>query len=194
MPPVLKRLGSFFAKLDSSGKNDQFHASASIVNYYTLKSNMGGHRDDLEFDFTKPIVSISIGLAAVFLLGGKTKDDSAVIPILVRPGDVMLMGGESRLCYHGMARVIPDWVELPSIVNVRCPDYTLQSWDDVFLETADTDESDRFDVRVLVTPPSELEAVERFLSQHRLNINIRQVLPNGMNRIPSSALQKPMQM
>ena len=58
-----------------------FNASASIINYYSLKSNMGGHRDDdLEVDFTKPVVSLSLGVPAVFLLGGNMKDDE-VVPI-----------------------------------------------------------------------------------------------------------------
>ena len=57
-----------------------FNASASIINYYSLKSNMGGHRDDLEVDFTKSVVSLSLGVPAVFLLGGNMKDDE-VVPI-----------------------------------------------------------------------------------------------------------------
>ena len=60
---------------------------------------MGGHRDDLELDFTQPVVSISLGLPAIFLLGGDTKDCEPVVPILVRPGDVYLLAGDSRLCF-----------------------------------------------------------------------------------------------
>jgi alkylated DNA repair protein alkB family protein 1 len=197
MPPVLKILGSLFAQLDtlSSGTNERFCASASIVNYYSLKSTMGGHKDDLEYDFTKPVVSLSIGLAAVFLLGGRTKDDGPVVPILVRPGDVMLLGGESRLCYHGIARVIPEWVELPSIENRFTRDdwfhndETIHSWNELFVQmkTCGIDEVKELDCpdpRTLETPKSDLEAVERFLSKHRLNINLRQVLPFGMTSIP----------
>ena len=43
---------------------------------------MGGHQDDLELTFDKPVVSISLGLPAIFLLGGATKNDTP-IPILV---------------------------------------------------------------------------------------------------------------
>eukprot|EP00957_Ditylum_brightwellii_P174320 13271547-Ditylum_brightwellii.AAC.1 len=66
---------------------------------------MGGHRDDLEYDFSKPVISISLGLPSIFLLGGKDRNNYAV-PILVRPGDVMVLGGDCRLHYHGMARVV----------------------------------------------------------------------------------------
>lgn len=201
MPLILKMLGSFFAQLDTCSGNKRFCASASIVNYYSLKSNMGGHKDDLEYDFTKPVVSLSMGLPAVFLLGGRTKNDGPVVPILVRPGDVMLLGGESRLCYHGMARVIPEWVELPSMKkkkkNECCLDDTcenryscqIQSWTELLMQmkTCDMDgveELDGLDPSKLETPQSELQAVERFLSNHRLNINLRQVLPFGTKTIP----------
>eukprot|EP00557_Chaetoceros_sp_GSL56_P001698 CAMPEP_0176504248 /NCGR_PEP_ID=MMETSP0200_2-20121128/15819_1 /TAXON_ID=947934 /ORGANISM="Chaetoceros sp., Strain GSL56" /LENGTH=389 /DNA_ID=CAMNT_0017903641 /DNA_START=79 /DNA_END=1246 /DNA_ORIENTATION=+ len=194
MPLVLKILGSYFAQLDTCSGNDRFCASASIINYYSLKSIMGGHKDDLEYDFTKPVVSLSIGLPAVFLLGGMTKDDGPVVPILVRPGDVMLLGGESRLCYHGIARVIPEWVELPPMKN-NAPqnqdDYNsnnpIQSWDElfsqmkacgpndmegldnnVFVDPEGLDNNLFVDPRSLETPRYDLQTVERFLFMHRL--------------------------
>eukprot|EP00557_Chaetoceros_sp_GSL56_P009377 CAMPEP_0176487714 /NCGR_PEP_ID=MMETSP0200_2-20121128/6293_1 /TAXON_ID=947934 /ORGANISM="Chaetoceros sp., Strain GSL56" /LENGTH=401 /DNA_ID=CAMNT_0017884589 /DNA_START=87 /DNA_END=1292 /DNA_ORIENTATION=+ len=199
MPLVLKILGSYFAQLDTCSGNDRFCASASIINYYSLKSIMGGHKDDLEYDFTKPVVSLSIGLPAVFLLGGMTKDDGPVVPILVRPGDVMLLGGESRLCYHGIARVIPEWVELPPMKN-NAPqnqdDYNsnnpIQSWDELFSQMKACGPNDMegldnnlfVDPRSLETPRYDLQTVERFLFMHRLNINLRQVLPFGTTSIP----------
>ena len=45
-----------------------------IVNYYNKKDNMGGHLDDGEVDQVSPIISFSLGLSCVFLIGGKTKD------------------------------------------------------------------------------------------------------------------------
>lgn len=210
MPLVLKVLGSFFASLDKSHDKQKFRASASIVNYYSLKSNMGGHKDDLEYDFTKPVVSINLGLAGVFLLGGLSKEVEPVVPILVRPGDVMLLGGESRLCYHGMARVIPDWVALPPMDDHHSlfhpcdiKEYQIKSWNDFgsILEClnyhSDDDDDDdfkdkhlleHFNGQKLETPKSDLKAVEQFLSKHRLNINIRQVLPDGMKRIPCASI------
>lgn len=75
MPIELEALGQIFSKLDNSYRktihqfgetmndskscDDQwFKTSAAIVNYYSTKSMMGGHRDDLEYDFTKPVISI----------------------------------------------------------------------------------------------------------------------------------------
>lgn len=73
---------------------------AGIVNYYSRRGFMGGHKDDLEYTFTAPVVSISLGCACVFLLGG---EDAGVEPVsvLLKSGDVMVMGGDARLAMHG---------------------------------------------------------------------------------------------
>ena len=44
---------------------------AALINYYSAGETLGGHRDDVEADLSKPIVSLSIGCDAIFLLGGK---------------------------------------------------------------------------------------------------------------------------
>jgi len=56
-----------------------------LINYYTIKSLMGGHLDDLELTLGPPVLSVSLGLPAIFLLGGATKDVKPT-SILVRPG------------------------------------------------------------------------------------------------------------
>lgn len=180
MPNVLSTLGSIFASVDPACNNEDsdysnFNASATIVNYYTLRSNMGGHRDDLELDFTKPVVSLSLGLPAVFLLGGKTKEDE-VTPILVRPGDVMLLAGDSRLAFHGMARVIPEQVKLPIVDScVSCSDHEKDNQ----ICTLGSKENNDIDEEQQI-------AICRFLKSHRININIRQVLPHNMKEVPSN--------
>ena len=83
------------------------HPSAAIVNYYTLHSSMLAHIDNAELSLLPPIVSLSLGQPAVFLLGAASK---SVRPTAVwlRSGDVMVMGGESRRCYHGVPRVVKE--------------------------------------------------------------------------------------
>lgn len=78
----------------------QLRSEAGIVNYYRPKSTMGGHRDDLELTFEEPVVSISCGCTAVFLIGGASRDVPPV-PLVLESGDVVVMGGASRLFYHG---------------------------------------------------------------------------------------------
>jgi len=196
MPLLLDVLGSSFAVLDhmlnskctkdypSELSNDyRFTSSASIVNYYSTKSKMGGHRDDLELDFTKPVVSINLGLPAIFLLGGKSPDDDIVVPILVRPGDVMLLAGESRVCFHGMARVIPHGVLPPlerSNVIKDQDKFQIQSLQSILRERSGNNLS-----KVNVEVPSlDSATLDKFLSEYRINVNIRQVLPDDTDRIP----------
>lgn len=157
MPSEMQRLAEqCLNMLPNAGS---FKAEAAIVNYYNLKQQMGGHRDDLEFDFTKPVVSISLGLPAIFLLGGTTRNE-APLPLLVRPGDVMFLGCESRLAFHGMAKVIPNLNE--DLSSLLYCDLSLPP--ESSIEILDT----------------ERALVESFLSRHRININIRQVLPDGV--------------
>jgi alkylated DNA repair protein alkB family protein 1 len=60
--------------------------------------------DDAEHDLSKPIVSISLGCPAVFLLGGETRDTPPTA-VLLRSGDAVVLAGESRRWYHGLPRV-----------------------------------------------------------------------------------------
>lgn len=83
----------------------ELRPEAAIVNLYGTSSTMGGHLDDAEPCQSVPIVSISIGLDAIYLLGGSTKADEP-IPLLLRSGDVILQGGESRRFVHGVPRVL----------------------------------------------------------------------------------------
>lgn len=83
----------------------EYNPQSVIVNYYVKNKMMGGHLDDGEPDQVHPIISFSMGLSCVFLIGSKTKD---VEPQAVRldSGDVVLMSEESRVCYHGVPRIL----------------------------------------------------------------------------------------
>lgn len=78
-----------------------FVPDTCLVNVYAVGCKMGLHQDKDEQDFTQPIVSVSLGLPATFLFGGKNRSDkSQKIPLT--HGDVVVWGGESRLNYHGI--------------------------------------------------------------------------------------------
>ena len=81
---------------------------AGIVNLYRgaakLKQPMGGHVDDGERTLDAPVVSISVGCACVFLLGGRDANDEP-IPLLLHSGDILVLSGPSRTAFHGVARV-----------------------------------------------------------------------------------------
>ncbi|KAK6139137.1 hypothetical protein DH2020_027120 [Rehmannia glutinosa] len=85
----------------------EFQPEAAIVNYFGLGDMLGGHLDDMEKDWSKPIVSMSLGCKAIFLLGGKSREDTP-IAMFLRSGDLILMAGEARECFHGVPRIFTD--------------------------------------------------------------------------------------
>jgi alkylated DNA repair protein alkB family protein 1 len=162
-------------------KRLSFTPSASIINYYTTKSVMGGHVDDLELAMDKPIVSISLGLPAIFILGGTTREEEPVVSILLRPGDVLCMGGRSRLNYHAMARVIPYEAAMDLMTTTEGGglgvgrkqlhehQVTTALWDP---QQALQHESHRI-------PEEDQAYLDEYLRNHRININVRQVYPDS---------------
>ena len=62
---------------------------------------MALHQDKDEQDFSQPIVSVSLGVAATFLFGGAKRSDKPA-KILLQHGDVIVWGGKARLNYHGV--------------------------------------------------------------------------------------------
>ena len=81
-----------------------------IMNFYTTSAKMGVHQDKDERAETIaagiPIVSVSLGDAARFVIGGLSRRDPTQALVL-RSGDVLVMGGPSRLRYHGVTRIMP---------------------------------------------------------------------------------------
>jgi alkylated DNA repair protein (DNA oxidative demethylase) len=81
-----------------------------IMNFYDADSRMGVHQDKDEPPATIaagiPIVSISIGDAARFVVGGLSRREPTS-PIVLRSGDAVVMGGPSRLRFHGVTKIMP---------------------------------------------------------------------------------------
>lgn len=78
---------------------------ACLVNFYNGGARMGLHRDEDEEDFTAPVLSVSLGDTAVFRIGGPERGGRTET-LKLASGDVLVMGGVSRLCYHGVDRVL----------------------------------------------------------------------------------------
>jgi len=77
-----------------------------LINLYRgEKPRMGLHRDEDEHDLDAPVVSISLGDTAVFRMGGKNRSDPTR-SIKLTSGDIVTFGGEARLNYHGIDRII----------------------------------------------------------------------------------------
>jgi len=87
---------------------DGFVPDACLVNRYEPGTRLSLHQDKNEHDFSAPIVSVSLGIPAVFLFGGPKRADRAVRVPLAH-GDVVVWGGPARLRYHGVLPLKEGW-------------------------------------------------------------------------------------
>jgi alkylated DNA repair protein (DNA oxidative demethylase) len=99
MPEVLRRLAADAA--DEAGFTG-FAPEACLINRYVPGAKLSLHQDRDELDYAAPIVSISLGLPAIFLFGGLKRSDTPR-RYRLEHGDVAVWGGPSRLFYHGVA-------------------------------------------------------------------------------------------
>jgi alkylated DNA repair protein (DNA oxidative demethylase) len=78
-----------------------FVPDACLINRYEPGARLTLHQDKNERDFGKPIVSVSLGIPAIFLFGGLSRADRAArVPL--EHGDVVVWGGPARMRYHGV--------------------------------------------------------------------------------------------
>ena len=79
---------------------------ACLVNYYAPAARMGLHQDCDEEDFSAPVVSISLGDGCLFRVGGRERG-GATRSLKLSSGDVVVLGGDARLAFHGVDRIYP---------------------------------------------------------------------------------------
>ncbi|KAI0075833.1 hypothetical protein K474DRAFT_1663839 [Panus rudis PR-1116 ss-1] len=133
---------------------ESYEPDAGIVNFYQTKDTLMAHVDRSEVCTTTPLVSISLGSAAIFLIGGLTRDTPPKA-ILLRSGDVVIMSGpQCRRAYHGVPRILEGTLP-PHFVS----------------ENDGVDEKGGKDL--------EWEPYEEYLRTTRINVNVRQVFPKG---------------
>jgi alkylated DNA repair protein (DNA oxidative demethylase) len=77
---------------------------ACLVNYYAAGTRLGSHRDADEDDAHAPVVSVSLGDDATFHVGGARRSDPKR-RLLLKSGDVFVLGGAARDFYHGIDRI-----------------------------------------------------------------------------------------
>jgi DNA oxidative demethylase len=102
-PEIPARLAGLWQELSGYGHP----AEACLVNFYSSEAKMGLHQDRDEQDFDAPVLSISLGGACLFRVGGLKREDKTV-PFRLESGDIVLIGGKSRLAFHGVDRIYPD--------------------------------------------------------------------------------------
>jgi len=79
---------------------------ACLINVYGPAAKMGLHQDRDEADFAAPVVSVSLGDSCLFRVGGQKRGDPTR-SCRLNSGDVVVLGGDARLVFHGVDRIYP---------------------------------------------------------------------------------------
>ncbi len=91
-----------------------FAPDACLINFYEPGAKMGLHQDKDERDFAHPIITVCLGDDADFLIGGFSRSDKTQA-LIVRSGDALIMGGASRMRFHGVRKIYPGTSPLPDV-------------------------------------------------------------------------------
>ncbi|MEM7731735.1 MAG: alpha-ketoglutarate-dependent dioxygenase AlkB [Pseudomonadota bacterium] len=101
-PPVPERVMMIWRTLVSQTRAPD----CCLVNFYDDSAKMGMHQDRDEADFDWPVLSVSLGDEGLFRMGNATRGGKTE-SIWLQSGDVLVMGGDARLLYHGIDRIRP---------------------------------------------------------------------------------------
>ncbi|MEJ2480907.1 MAG: DNA oxidative demethylase AlkB [Acidihalobacter sp.] len=101
-PPMPKIIANLAHRAATAAGHMHFEPDVCLINRYAPGAKMSLHQDKDERDLAAPIVSVSLGLPAIFLFGGPTRRERPHrIPL--ESGDVVVWGGPARLHFHGIA-------------------------------------------------------------------------------------------
>ncbi len=101
-PPIPSRLLDLWAELT----DDEREPNLCLINFYDGNARLGLHQDRGESSLEAPVVSISLGNDASFVLGGLSRKDPTR-RLSLHSGDIVWFGGSSRLIFHGVEGIQP---------------------------------------------------------------------------------------
>ncbi|MBO0144134.1 alpha-ketoglutarate-dependent dioxygenase AlkB [Agrobacterium sp. Ap1] len=101
-PAIPPELMALWQKLAGYSKPPE----ACLVNFYTDDAKMRLHQDKDENELAAPVLSISLGNSCLFRVGGLERKDPTS-SFKLQSGDIVLLGGEGRLAFHGVDRLYP---------------------------------------------------------------------------------------
>ncbi|MEQ8256194.1 MAG: alpha-ketoglutarate-dependent dioxygenase AlkB [Roseovarius confluentis] len=117
-PPIPEEVLQIWRDLVSSERMPD----CCLVNFYDADARMGMHQDRDEADFSWPVLSVSLGDEGLFRIGNATRGGKTESHWL-QSGDVVVMGGDARLTYHGIDRIKPGTsmlLEKSGRINLTC--------------------------------------------------------------------------
>ena len=101
-PAVPERLLSLWDEVSAYGAPPE----ACLINFYEETAKMGLHQDRDEEDLDAPVVSVSLGDSCLFRVG-ETRREGRTVSFRLNSGDIVVLGGAGRLCFHGVDRIYP---------------------------------------------------------------------------------------
>ena len=99
MPPIVRKAWEDLAGYPHAPE-------ACLINVYAPTARMGLHQDRDEQDLAAPVISLSLGDTALFRVGGLTRG-GATQSVRLASGDAVVLGGQGRLAFHGVDRIMP---------------------------------------------------------------------------------------
>lgn len=82
-------------------------AEACLINFYDEQAKMGMHQDRDESNLNAPVISVSLGDACLFRIGGTTRGGKTT-SLKLQSGDVVILGGLARMAFHGVDKIYPN--------------------------------------------------------------------------------------
>ena len=105
-PPIPEAFHALCHEAAIAAGYPDFEPDACLINRYAPGAKLSLHQDKDEPNLSAPIVSVSLGLPAIFQFGGLQRNDP-LKRLMLEHGDVVVWGGESRLFYHGIQPLKP---------------------------------------------------------------------------------------
>ncbi|MBM7353988.1 DNA oxidative demethylase AlkB [Lelliottia amnigena] len=105
-PPIPEAFHALCHEAAIAAGYPDFQPDACLINRYAPGAKLSLHQDKDEPNLRAPIVSVSLGLPAIFQFGGLQRNDP-LKRLMLEHGDVVVWGGESRLFYHGIQPLKP---------------------------------------------------------------------------------------
>lgn len=103
-PSMPKYLLNTIKNFVKTSKYKDFRPNSCLINFYESNDKMGIHQDKDEVNLTHPIITISLGASADFIIGGFFRSENKMI-LKVNSGSILVLGDKSRMRFHGVRKI-----------------------------------------------------------------------------------------